>query len=251
MPLVPSWAAVTVCVLFTLLAPHRTATGLLAAVRERRGRIDEAIALLRARESADGHVCDLLADLLARHGRIDDLRARATVDPAGPAGWRLARLLEEFGDEAGAAAVYRAASELPCGGRGMALGRARLLARCGRGEEAMVVVVRACAESTDGAECCIVSTLCTLYADHGRPHEGLAFLDGLIVRQMWSDDEELLQLRLPLMVAAGQLDEAIELVRDRHPDGDRPFLVEAIAKLIAKLLAERPDLYRLFKPFKP
>ncbi|MET7973186.1 hypothetical protein ABZW44_08875 [Streptomyces mirabilis] len=53
---------------------------LLATVRERQGRVDEAIALLRTREITSVNGRDQLADLLARHERIEELSEYAATE---------------------------------------------------------------------------------------------------------------------------------------------------------------------------
>lgn len=84
-----------------------TVLGLIATIRERQGHIDEAIALLRRRQITSVNSCDQLADLLARHGRIEELRAyAAAIDGNENAVRRLSELLEEDGDVKGAIAVY-------------------------------------------------------------------------------------------------------------------------------------------------
>ncbi|MGM0348075.1 hypothetical protein [Streptomyces sp. Adlamb9] len=74
------------------------AVELLATVRERQGRVDEAIALLRTREITSANDRDQLADLLARHERVGELREYAVSDPTGDAARCLAEYLEERGD---------------------------------------------------------------------------------------------------------------------------------------------------------
>ncbi|MCX4690569.1 hypothetical protein OG401_40830 [Kitasatospora purpeofusca] len=91
------------------------AFALLATVRERQGRVDEAIALLRRREVTSVNSRDALADLLARHGRIEELRAYADSEYHGHAARSLAEVLEESGDVQGATDVYRAFTEKPHG----------------------------------------------------------------------------------------------------------------------------------------
>ncbi|MDX3078533.1 hypothetical protein [Streptomyces sp. MI02-7b] len=82
------------------------ALGLLATIRERQGHIDVAIALLRRRQIVSINCRDQLADLLARHDRIEELRAYAALDGHAEAVQRLAELLEEDGDVEGAIAAY-------------------------------------------------------------------------------------------------------------------------------------------------
>ncbi|MER7339163.1 tetratricopeptide repeat protein [Streptomyces sp. NPDC000075] len=209
-----------------------TALGLLAAVRERQGRVDEAIALLHTRQIASVNGQDQLADLLARQGRIEELRAYAGSDPHGHAVRRLAELLEESGDLDGALAVYRQPNDSPASPSHTAHALAALLVRHGRVDEA-VEVMRTLADSPDGADDSVVDMLCTLYADHGRVADGLAYLDTRTARHDGQDETESLRLRLNLLAADGRLDEAIDLVGE-HPEGG----TWATAWTLSDLLAE-------------
>lgn len=131
--------------------PGPPTLGLLAQIRERQGRTDDAIALLRARHSTSVNGRDQLADLLARHGRIEELREYAASDGHGHAAQCLAEVLEERGDLEGAIAVYRqedVASTRRYHDRVLLAG---LLSRHGRGDEA-IAVMRALADSPGGAE---------------------------------------------------------------------------------------------------
>lgn len=203
------------------------AVELLAAIRERQGRIDDAIALLHTRDVTSVNNRDQLADLLVRHDRIEELRAYAASEHHGHAAQRLAELLEERGDVAGAIAVYR---DSPADRYHGTVALAGLLARHGRGDEA-IEVMRALVDSPGGAEDWIVDTLCTLYADHGRAEEGLAHLDALKARcgeEWW----EFFRLRLPLLVACGRREEAIEQAR-AHPESDTWYAAFSLAQLLA------------------
>ncbi|MFD0358173.1 hypothetical protein ACFVHW_31230 [Streptomyces sp. NPDC127110] len=195
-----------------------TAIGLLARIRERQGRIDEAIALLHTRHITSVSGRDQLADLLARQHRIDELRAYACSQPHGHAAQRLAGLLEELGDIDGAIAVYRHPAHRSRSESDLA----ELLARQERGDEA-IEVLRALADSPGGADDWAVDRLCTLYADQGRPADGLAYLDTLPA------DRAFPTLRLRLMAACGRLDEAVASARAD------PY---AAAWIVSDLLAE-------------
>lgn len=194
------------------------AIGLLATVRERQGRVDEAIALLRTRRITSVNSRDQLADLLARQGRIEELRAYAVSDPHGHAARRLAWLLEELGDVDGAIAVYRS--------HAVAEDLAELLARQGRGDEA-IEVLRTLVDSPGGANDCALDRLCTLYADQGRPADGLAHLDTLTAHQAIGP-------RLRLMAASSRLDEAIALARAQSEEEGRYVAAWTIADLLAE-----------------
>ncbi|MFK4110868.1 tetratricopeptide repeat protein [Streptomyces sp. NPDC002176] len=193
------------------------ATGLLATVRERQGHVDEAIALLATRGSSPLNDRDQLADLLARHGRIAELRAYAAVDDFGHAARRLAELLEERGDVDGAVAVYRQSGEAAAAHRpGTMVLVAQLLARQGRGGEA-VGVMRALSEAHSGDDW-ILHTWSTLCLDQNRPEDGLAHLDALAARRGGEEEWDLFWVRLRLMAVCGRVDEALEQAR-AHPEG--------------------------------
>ncbi|MFD3519335.1 tetratricopeptide repeat protein [Streptomyces sp. NPDC058653] len=214
------------------LAPHMV-LGLLATIHERQGRVDEAIALLRTRQEITSvNNRDQLADLLAKQDRIEELRAYAEAEPLGIALRRLAEVLEERGDVEGAIAVYREAHGSRIGRGNRAVELARLLARHGRGDEA-IEVMGTLVDSPGGAEDWLVDTLCTLYAVHGRAREGLARLDALKARRDGVEEWELLRPRLLLMADAGLLDAAVELARS-HPEGDSSYAAETVADLLAE-----------------
>ncbi|MET8629180.1 hypothetical protein ABZW30_36525 [Kitasatospora sp. NPDC004669] len=205
--------------------------GLLAVVRERQGRVDEAVALLRTRKVTSVNGRDQLADLLARRERIEDLRAYAAEDPLGGAATALAELLELRGDIEGAVDVYRAAAaESP----NPAVLLALLLARHGRGDEA-IGVLRALPWAKGGSEDWVVDILCTLYVDQRRAEEGLTYLDGVLAR-FDSPSWEYVRLRPRLLAACGRLEQAIEELRAGVDD---PFVAEELATLLAD--AGRPE----------
>lgn len=207
-----------------------TAIGLLATVRERQGHVDEAVALLRGRQvtSTDGR--DRLADLLARHGRIEELRAHAAAGGHDRAVQRLAELLEERGDVEGAIAAYGQADGHAARNPNSAHGLAQLLARHGRGEEA-IAVMRTQADARHGDDWTL-HALSELCLDQGRPAEGLAHLDALAARRGGEDAWELFWMRLPLIAACGGVDEAVERAR-AHPEGATWYAAEHIAHLLA------------------
>ncbi|WP_189277848.1 tetratricopeptide repeat protein [Streptomyces atratus] len=209
-----------------------TAIGLLAVIRERQGRVDEAIALLHTRHVTSVNNHDQLADLLARHDRIVELRAYAASEHHGHAAQRLAEVLEERGDVEGAIAAYRQPDDSPAQQCHDAVQLAQLLARHGRGDEA-IEVMRRLADSPGGAEDWIVDMLCTLYSDQGRAQDGLACLDALKVRRDGEEEWDFLRMRLRLMADCGLLDEAIEQAR-AHPEGDTWYAAWTISDLLAE-----------------
>ncbi|WP_260697035.1 lipopolysaccharide assembly protein LapB [Streptomyces sp. 130] len=144
-----------------------TAIGLLATIYERQGHIDEAIALLRRRQITSVNSRDQLADLLARHGRIEELRAYAATDGHEVAVQRLAELLEEHGDVEGAIAAYRGTDGTVAWNPNSAYELAQLLTRHGRGDEA-IAVMRAQADAHPGDDW-ILHALSQLCLDQGGP----------------------------------------------------------------------------------
>lgn len=206
------------------------AVDLLATIRERQGRIEGAIALLHTRKATFVNGRDQLADLLARHDRITELRAYAASEFHGHAVQRLAEVLEERGDVEAAIAAYREFGATPDGMWHVAVPLSELLVRHGRADEA-IEVMRTLAESPGGADDWIVRTLCTLYADHGRPRDGLAHLDALKARRGGREEWDFFRMRLPLMADCGLLDEAIEQAR-AHPEGDTWYAAWALSDVL-------------------
>ncbi|MGW8881289.1 tetratricopeptide repeat protein [Streptomyces mirabilis] len=187
-----------------------TALGLLAQIRECQDRTDDAIALLRTRHGTSVNGRDQLAELLARHGRIEELREYAASDGHGHAAQCLAEVLEERGNVEGAIAVYRQEDVASTRRYHDPVLLAGLLSRHGRGDEAIAVMC-ALVDSPGGAEDC--DSLCTLYAEHGRAQEGLAHLDALKERRGGEEEWDFFRMRLPLLADCGPLDEAIEQAR--------------------------------------
>lgn len=204
-----------------------TAIGLLARIRERQGRTDEAIALLRTGSAGRLDHREQLAGLLARHGRLDELRATAASDDSGHAVRRLAASLEERGDVEGAIAAYDGPATLD---PHSAFALARLLARHGRGADA-VGVVRAQADTRSGDDW-IRHVLSGLYLAQGRPGDGLAHLDALAAARGGEEDWDLYGIRLPLLAARDGVDAAIAQARS-HPEGTTSYAAPHLAGLLA------------------
>ncbi|WP_431675993.1 tetratricopeptide repeat protein [Kitasatospora sp. KL5] len=204
-----------------------TAIGLIATIRGRQGRTDEAIALLRTGSTTLLNNREQLAALLARHGRIDELRATAASDDSGYAVQQLARWLEEHGDVEGAIAAYQLAGGPVADDPNSAFGLAQLLARHGRGDEA-IDVMRTLADARNGEDW-ILHTLADLCLDQNRPADGLAHLDALAAARGGEEEWDLYRIRLPLIAARDGVDEAIAQARN-HPEGADSY---AIARLLA------------------
>jgi tetratricopeptide (TPR) repeat protein len=212
------------------------AISLLAGIRERQGRIDEAVALLHTRETTSVNNRDQLADLLVRHGRIEELRAYAAAEQQGHAAQRLAEVLEEQGDVDAAIAVYQQPGDSQASRVYGGAGLARLLERHSRGAEA-ITVLRSLADS-HGADDWIAGWICALYSDQGRAQDGLAYLDALKSRD-GEEDWEFFRIRLKLMFASGRRDEAIEQAR-AHPEWDSWHAASDIGEMLAEAgLAEQ------------
>ncbi|MFD4029546.1 tetratricopeptide repeat protein [Streptomyces sp. NPDC058637] len=207
-----------------------TVFGLLATIRERQGYIDEAIGLLRRRQITSVNSRDQLADSLARHGRIEELRAYAVLDGHEEAVQKLAELLEKGDDLEGAIAVYGQADGLAARNPNSAYELAQLLARHGRGGEA-IAVMRAQADAHHSDDW-ILHTLSELCLDQGCPADGLAHLDALDAQRGGEDEWELYWMRLPLIAACSGIDEAVERAR-AHPEGNTWYAAEHIAHLLA------------------
>ncbi|MEV8455451.1 hypothetical protein AB0467_34510 [Streptomyces sp. NPDC052095] len=207
-----------------------TALGLLATIRERQGHIDKAIALLHRRQFTSVNSRDQLADLLARHGRIEELRAYAALDGHAEAIQRLAELLEERDDLEGAIAVYGQADSPAARNPNSAYELARLLARHGRGGEA-IAVMRAQADAHHSDDW-ILHALSELCLDQGRPADGLVHLDALDAQRGGEHEWDLYWMRLPLIAACSGVDEAVERAR-AHPEGNTWYVAEYIARLLA------------------
>ncbi|MEU9716745.1 hypothetical protein [Streptomyces sp. NPDC047976] len=214
------------------------AVNLIASIRDRQGRTEEALAVLHAHGPTLINNRDPLAELLVKHGRIDELRAYAADGEHPSAVRRLAEHLEEQGDVAGAVESYRPHARQDSGHARTLL--AELLARHGRGGEA-VELMRA--HDTHDDHHLIV--LCGLFAAEGRAEEGLAHLDALKSRR-GEEEYELFRLRGPLLAACGRLDEAVAQTR-AHPEGANWYAVEDLAHLLAA--SGRPeDAVALLEP---
>ncbi|MFG3064808.1 tetratricopeptide repeat protein [Streptomyces sp. NPDC048231] len=213
-----------------------TAISLLATIRERQGHLDEAIALLHRRQITSINSRDQLADLLARHGRIEELRTYAATNGFEEAVQRLAELLEERGDVEGAITVYEQADGHAARNPNSAHALAQLLARHGWGAEA-IAVMRTQADARPGDDW-ILHTLSELCLDQGHPADGLAHLDDLAARRGGEEEWDLFWIRLPLIAACSGVDEAVEQAR-AHPEGTTWYAAEHIAHLLAD--AGRPE----------
>ncbi|WP_198679430.1 tetratricopeptide repeat protein [Thermomonospora amylolytica] len=196
-------------------AEPMNAVELLARVRERQGRIDEAVALLHTTRLGPINGRDQLADLLVRHGRENELRDYVAGKGGENAAYHLVEFLEERGDVEGAIEVLRPFAAN--GSRNSSMALAELLTRHGRADEAIEVLLPV--PSSVGGDCgCALRMLWTLMADHGRADEALAVIDDLAA-QAGDMSWELFHERARLLTYCGRTEQAITEVR-AHPEAD-------------------------------
>jgi tetratricopeptide (TPR) repeat protein len=223
-------------------AEPRNAVHLLAVVRERQGRVDEAVALLRACDIAVVSGRDLVAELLVRHNRLDDLRAHIAGSGEQEAAECLADLLERRGDVAGAIEVLRPLAAT--GSPNSAFSLARLLTRNDRTDEA-IEVLRPVPRSMGGDPEWVLRMLCTLLADQGRAEEAFAAIDDLAARAGGAS-AELFGERIRLLSYCGRTEEAITELRAR-PEAD----AWSGAWLLSEVLADAGRLDEAIEVLQP
>jgi tetratricopeptide (TPR) repeat protein len=184
-------------------------------VLERLGRVDEAVDLLQEkvhhRNSTSTNIVEQLADVLARHGRHDELRALINGYGKEYAAKRFALHLESIGDVEGALALLE---PMAAGGaRNASVYLAETLIRAGLGEEGLAVVRRA----LPGDPECLLSWWRELMVERGRAEEALAVVDEM-AQGSYGLTENLYGERLCLLVHAGREEEAIQAVAARSDD---------------------------------
>ncbi|MDR7327061.1 MULTISPECIES: tetratricopeptide repeat protein [Catenuloplanes] len=219
---------------------RRDVERLLATVLDRRGFVDEAVALL----DRHPHHLDQLAGILARHDREGPLRALAAGPGGDRAACRLAHWLERHARPDEAAGVLRPFADEGSSHAGTAL--AALLARHGRVDEA-IEVLRPFPTTTAEPEG-IIDQLCDLLTSQGRVDEALALLDDTaaddggpppgvdekraeILARAGRAEQAIAELRAraelrhgavaavlaSLLTGAGRVDEAVAVLRAAHP----------------------------------
>ncbi|MFD8293922.1 tetratricopeptide repeat protein [Streptomyces lavendulae] len=218
-----------------LIAPHaeraRSARGeerwgfhpsnaqdLEAQVLERTGRFDEAVRMLGA-DIAAGHfiVQNTLiayAELLQRHGRVEELRVLGTGERVGETLAYYARALEDAGQAGEAEAVLRrfiAAAEYPDRFRRPLI---ELLSRQGRIEEAVEVG----RPTFDYHDACLFESVIHLLYEAGRLDDALALLDERSAEFVEEHSSWFSSNRIWLLGEAGRHEEALAYAETLPPD---------------------------------
>ncbi|MBR7834557.1 tetratricopeptide repeat protein [Actinospica durhamensis] len=218
---------------FAAAAPPRErwrAAQLRATVLERSGRVDDAVAALQQQVHVQHvtfvNIVEHLADLLARHGRHEELRALIDGHGGDQAAYRLAGHLEQAGDVDGAMELLEplAASGRP----NPSVLLAELLVRAGRADEALSVLRRAL---VGGEEDWLLHTWAELMAASGRTEEALTVLDELAdgpFGMTW----ELFEQRLGLLAAGGRIGQAVQELRE-HPRSGEWYATWRLSELLA------------------
>ncbi|MER6345997.1 tetratricopeptide repeat protein [Streptomyces sp. NPDC001595] len=189
--------------------PCPSAQELQAQVLERAGRADEAIRILGADIAAGRYLVrntlTAYAELLVRHGRIDELRELGTGKHAGVVLPYYAQALEQQGRAVEAEAVLREfmdAAEDPDGFRRPLI---ELLARQGRLEEAVEVG----RPTFDCHDACLLEGVVHLLYEAGRLDEAVAVLDERSTEFVEEHSSWWALNRLWLLGEAGRYEEAL------------------------------------------
>ena len=193
----------------------RNAQELRAQVLERAGRVDEAIRVLGA-DVATGHRCltntlTCYAELLARHGRIEELRALGTGEHADTVLHHYTRALEDAGRAEEAEALLREFTDADTNAYGHHHGTlVGLLSRQGRIDEA-VEAGRPTFSHWDGGN--LLAQVIHLLVGDGRPERALELLDEPGAEYLEEYAWWVRPTRLWLLGEAGRAEEAIGLLR--------------------------------------
>ncbi|WP_431789220.1 tetratricopeptide repeat protein [Streptomyces sp. G9] len=221
------------------------ALDLQAGVLERAGRVDEAIAVLGADVAARRSSAEIMyasyARLLARHGRIEDLRQMATGDHE-PAAFRpLVTALEEAGRPEEAEALLRDyITTTNCPGNYQSL-LMELLIRQGRLDDAVEAVRPTFGEPGDG----LLQAAVLVLAEHGRYTQALQLLEERSPEFLEEGAHWVPSNRWWLMGESGRCREAIAEI-EAAPDLEPGERDATIASLLAQdgRLDEAIDLLR-------
>jgi hypothetical protein len=193
-----------------------------AEVLERSGRAEEAIRRLgrdvTEKRYGPQNTLSFYAELLARHGRVEELRALATGGHALVFREHYVAVLERLGRAAEAEAFLREPTETPDHHSARASTLTALLARQGRLEEA-VEAARPTFDHVHGES--LLETVVHLLVEHGRPDWALELLDGCGEEFVREKLDWIRSVRWRLMGETGRSREGIaeiEPVRAREPD---------------------------------
>ncbi|MEU9464915.1 hypothetical protein [Streptomyces sp. NPDC048312] len=194
------------------------AQDLQAQVLERADRVDEAVRMLGA-DIAAGHflvqnTLTAYAELLQRHGRLEELRVLGTGKHAGEALAYYARALEDDGQEDEAEAVLRhfiAAAEYPDQFRWALI---ELLGRQGRIEDAVEVG----RPTFDYHDACLFEGVIHLLHEAGRLDDALALLDERSAEFIEEHSSWFSSNRIWLLGEAGRHEEALAYAETLPPD---------------------------------
>ncbi|MFF9019615.1 tetratricopeptide repeat protein [Streptomyces eurythermus] len=222
------------------------AQDLQAQVLERAGRVDEAIRILGA-DIAAGHfaVQNTLvayAELLLRHGRLEELRVLGTGEHADFTLEYYARALEDHGQADEAEAVLRrfiATAEYPDRFRWPLV---ELLGRQGRLEEA-VEVGRPTFEYHDA---CLFEGVIHLLHEAGRPDQAVALLDERSAEFVEEHASWFGSNRMWLLGEAGRHEEALAYAETLPSDTygltlDKAWILEEMGRVDEALALLRAD----------
>ncbi|MFD8079736.1 tetratricopeptide repeat protein [Streptomyces sp. NPDC059718] len=217
-----------------------------ALVLERSGRVDEAIGLLgadvAARRYGPRNTVEFYTELLARHGRIEELHELASGTQMSVAARPYVTALEALGRAGDAEAYLRRlidAGEYPTRYRSELL---ELLVRQGRFEEA----IEAVAHTFDDVHENLLQPAMLLLAEHGNPARALELTEGRSAEFLEESGHWLPSNRWWLMGEVGRCREAIAEIEALPPDevDDRDV---TIALLLAKDGCEEEAIAHLRK----
>ncbi|MFG2732986.1 tetratricopeptide repeat protein [Streptomyces canus] len=222
------------------------AQDLQAQVLERSGRVDEAVRILGA-DIAAGHIVVqntliAYAELLWRHGRLEELRLLGTGERAGDTLAYYARALEDDGQADEAEAVLRryiAAAEHPDRFRWPLI---ELLARQGRIEEAVEVG----RPTFDYHDACLFEGVIHLLHEAGWLDDALALLDARSAEFVEEHPSWFSSNRIWLLGEAGRHEEALAYAETVPPDTygltvDKARILEELGRLEEALTLLRTD----------
>lgn len=212
--------------------PYSNAPELQARVLERAGQADEAIRLLGEDVTTDRYfgqdTVTLYAELLARHGRIEELRALSTGAHANVTLAYYTKALENLGEAPKAEAVLREfiqATDQP-DHRWTLID---LLHRQGRTDEALEVGQ----PTFDHDDTVILESTLHLLVVSGRTGQALELLDERSAKFIEEHSSWLTSMRLWLLGENGQYPEALSTAAAVSPDKRADF-----ADLIARLMEQ-------------